>query len=71
MATDGPPPPRPPVDVHLRLTRGSDPVQGRLLAVDGDDVDFEGYMELVAAIHRIVDVPLNDHDNDNDNEAHE
>lgn len=52
MTIDGPPH-RSPVDVHLFLTPGSDPVRGRL-EVDDVGVDFEGYVELIAALQRIL-----------------
>ncbi len=42
-----------PVDVHLLLTPGSDPVRGRL-EVDDGGVDFEGYVELIAALQRVL-----------------
>ena len=43
------------VDVHLRLTAGADPVTGRLLDPAGHETGFEGYVELIAALERLLD----------------
>jgi len=43
------------VDVHLRLTAGANPVTGRLLDPRGHETGFEGYVELIAALERLLD----------------
>lgn len=43
------------VEVHLRLTAGADPVTGRLLDAAGHETGFEGYVELIAALERLLD----------------
>lgn len=42
------------VDVHLLLIPDADPVSGQVLEEDGTTTDFEGYMELIATLERLV-----------------
>ena len=42
------------VDVHLRLAPDGDTVTGHLLDPDGTETPFEGYVELIAALERLL-----------------
>ena len=42
------------LEVHLRLSLGADPVSGRVVGPSGHPVDFEGYVELIATLERLL-----------------
>jgi hypothetical protein len=42
------------VDVHIRLAPDGETVTGSLVDPSGAETDFEGYVELIAAIERLL-----------------
>ncbi|MDQ2675549.1 MAG: hypothetical protein M3Y34_01970 [Actinomycetota bacterium] len=40
------------ISLRLELESGSEPISGRLVAADGAEVEFTGWLELAAAIER-------------------
>lgn len=44
-----------PLDVHLLLTPDADPVAGALVDDGGETTSFEGYVELISVLERVLD----------------
>lgn len=42
------------ISLRLELDQGSEPISGRLAAADGPAEEFQGWLELAAALERLV-----------------